>query len=181
MQSSLCYLSNAACSWSSKRKGAFPTNCNRRRLPGSSFIKLQYESVSKSFRTGCLERELQMVQLPATRCNCIAILWVSLVSFVTITLSVASQRVIIFVVASQRGFIFVVVYCVIDSVRKHLDTPSYCFKESFWKNLIFISLPEISVTETDIDVPSHFLHAERCYQQAPFLFVLHRLCTQFSA
>jgi hypothetical protein len=125
MQSSLCYLSNAACSWSSKRKGAFPTNCNRRRLPGSSFIKLQYESVSKSFRTGCLERELQMVQLPATRCNCIAILWVSLVSFVTITLSVASQRVIIFVVASQRGFIFVVVYFVIDSVRKLLDTPSY--------------------------------------------------------
>jgi hypothetical protein len=38
-------------------------------------------SVSKSFRTGRLERELQMVQLSATRCSCIAILWVSLVSF----------------------------------------------------------------------------------------------------
>jgi len=33
-----------------------------------------YESVSKSFRTGCLERELQMVQLSATRCIYIAIL-----------------------------------------------------------------------------------------------------------
>jgi len=33
-----------------------------------------YECVSKSFRTGRLERELQMVQLSATRCSCIAIL-----------------------------------------------------------------------------------------------------------
>jgi len=33
-----------------------------------------YEGVSKSFRTGRLEWELQMVQ-----CSCIAILWVSLV------------------------------------------------------------------------------------------------------
>jgi len=32
-----------------------------------------YESVSKSFRTtGRLERELQMVELSATRCNCMA-------------------------------------------------------------------------------------------------------------
>jgi len=34
----------------------------------------QSGGVSKSFRTGCLERELQMVQLSATRCSCIAIL-----------------------------------------------------------------------------------------------------------
>jgi hypothetical protein len=33
-----------------------------------------YEGVSKSFRTGLLERELQMVQLSATRCSFIAIL-----------------------------------------------------------------------------------------------------------
>jgi hypothetical protein len=65
-----------------------------------------------------LERELQMVQLSATRCSCIAILWVSLVSSAAITLCVASQRVFIIVVA--------VVYFVIDSVRKLLDTPSYC-------------------------------------------------------
>jgi hypothetical protein len=33
-----------------------------------------YKGVSKSFWTGCLEQELQMVQLSATRCSCIAIL-----------------------------------------------------------------------------------------------------------
>jgi hypothetical protein len=71
-----------------------------------------YEGVSKNFRIGLLERELQMVQLSATRCSCIAILCVSLVSFAAITLCVASQRV------------FIVVYFVIDSVRKLLDTPS---------------------------------------------------------
>jgi hypothetical protein len=56
-----------------------------------------YGGVSKSFRTGRLERELQMVQLSATRCSCIAILWVILVSFATITLRIASQRMFIFI------------------------------------------------------------------------------------
>jgi len=69
----------------------------------------------KSFRTGRLERELQTVQLSATSCSCIVILWVSLTSFVAITLCVASQRV----------FIGAVVYFVIDPVRKLLDTPTY--------------------------------------------------------
>jgi hypothetical protein len=61
------------------------------------------ECVSVSFRTGRLERELRMVQLSATRCSCVAI-----------TLCIASQRVFI-----------VVVYFVIDSVRKLLDTSLY--------------------------------------------------------
>jgi hypothetical protein len=39
-----------------------------------SFHIETYEGVSKSFRTGRLERELRMVQLSATRCSCIAIL-----------------------------------------------------------------------------------------------------------
>jgi hypothetical protein len=53
-------------------------------LPGNRPVKLvcafrpsykvTYEGVSKSFRTGHLERELQMVQLSATTCNYIAIL-----------------------------------------------------------------------------------------------------------
>jgi hypothetical protein len=55
-----------------------------------------------------------MVQLTATTCSSIAILLVSLVSFVAITLCVASQQVFI-----------VVVYFVIDSVRKLLVTPSW--------------------------------------------------------
>jgi hypothetical protein len=37
-------------------------------------VREVYEGVSKSFWTGRLERELQMVQLSATRCNCIGIL-----------------------------------------------------------------------------------------------------------
>jgi hypothetical protein len=37
-------------------------------------FSLVYEGVSKSFRTGRLDLELQMVELSATRCSCIAIL-----------------------------------------------------------------------------------------------------------
>jgi hypothetical protein len=80
-----------------------------------------YEGVSKSFRTDRLERELQTVQLSATKCSCTAILRVSLVSFVAITLCVASQRVYIAAAAAAA----VVVDFVIDTVRKLLDTPSY--------------------------------------------------------
>jgi hypothetical protein len=80
----------------------------------SSLFNLQHIRGSiKSLRTDRLKRELQMVQLSTTSCSCIAILWVSLVSFAAITLCISSQRV------------FVVVYFVIDSVRKLLDTPSY--------------------------------------------------------
>jgi hypothetical protein len=73
-----------------------------------------HASVSKSFRTGRLKPKLQMVQLSATRCSCITILWVSLVSFAAITLCVASQRAFI-----------VVVYFNNDSVWKLVDTSSY--------------------------------------------------------
>jgi hypothetical protein len=55
-----------------------------------------------------------MVEHSATRCSCISILWVSLVTFAAITLCVASQRV----------FIVVSIY-IIHSVRKLLDTPSH--------------------------------------------------------
>jgi len=34
----------------------------------------EYEGLTKSFRTGRVERELQMVQLSAITCSCIAIL-----------------------------------------------------------------------------------------------------------
>jgi hypothetical protein len=89
-----------------------------------------YEGVSNSFWIGRLERELQMVQLSVTRCSYIAILWVSLASFAAaITLCVASQRVFI-----------IVVYFVIESVRKLLDTSSYVWyvtiffgMESTWR------------------------------------------------
>jgi hypothetical protein len=77
---------------------------------GKSKVVHMYKGVSKSFRTGRLERKLQMVQLSATRCS-----WVSLVSFAAIALCVASQRV----------FTVVSICFVIYSVRKLMDTSSY--------------------------------------------------------
>jgi len=77
-----------------------------------TYIHTYIQELSKSFRTGRLKRELQMVELSSPRCSFIAILWVSLVSFAAITLYVASQRVI-----SK-----VSLYFAIDSVRKLLDT-----------------------------------------------------------
>jgi hypothetical protein len=63
-----------------------------------------YEGVTKRFGTGRLERELQMVQLCATWCSCITILWVSLVSFAAITLCVASERVFISLSTQSGNF-----------------------------------------------------------------------------
>jgi hypothetical protein len=86
-----------------------------------------YETVSKSFRTCRLTWEMQMVQLSATRCSCIAILWVSLVSFAAITLCVAFQRVVT----------VVSVYFVIDPVRKLLRPPPpnrICDKQTWHLN-----------------------------------------------
>jgi hypothetical protein len=46
-----------------------------------------------------------MVQLSANKCSCVAILWVSLLSFDTITLCVASERVfiVVYFVMTQSG------------------------------------------------------------------------------
>jgi hypothetical protein len=85
-------------------------NCNL-----EAILKFIYEGVSRSLLPCRLERELQILQLSATVCSYIAVLWASVVSFAAITLCVTSQRV----------FIVVSVYFVIDSVRKLLDTPSY--------------------------------------------------------
>jgi hypothetical protein len=65
-----------------------------------------------------------MVQLSATRCSYIAILRVSLVNFATITLCVASQRVIP----------KVSVYFVMDSVRKLLATWGSWFTHHLGRN-----------------------------------------------
>jgi len=64
-----------------------------------------YEGASRSFRTVHLEQELQMVQFCAIRCNCIAIWWVSLVSFAAMTLCIASQEMFIVVhsLSTQSG------------------------------------------------------------------------------
>jgi hypothetical protein len=94
-------------------------------LPSKFFIyffflpsKPECEGVSRSLQTGCLEQELQMVQLSAIRYSSAAILWISPVSFATITLCVASHWVFVVVVVVVVDFIF-------NSVQKILDTPSY--------------------------------------------------------
>jgi hypothetical protein len=88
-----------------------------------------YDGLSKRFRTGHVE--LQMVQLFATRCSCIAILWVSLVSFSAITLCVASRRVFIVVVISlstQSGN-FWIHPCILKSVGPRY--PGFYFEWSY--------------------------------------------------
>jgi len=75
----------------------------------------KYEGVSRSFRTGHLERELEIIQLSATRRSFTVILWVSLVSFDATTLFFSSEQ----------AFIVLSIYFFIDSVRKLLDSPSY--------------------------------------------------------
>jgi hypothetical protein len=85
--------------------------------------RMIYEGVCKSFQTGHLERELQMVQLSAIRCSYSAILWVSLVSFAAITLCIASQQVFIVVISLsiQSGnfwihpLMFIMVYVVLNT------------------------------------------------------------------
>jgi hypothetical protein len=64
-----------------------------------------YDGTSKSFRTGRLERELQMVQLSAPRCS-------NLVSLTDTTLCVASQQVsnvvcVYFVTETQSGNVWI--------------------------------------------------------------------------
>jgi hypothetical protein len=103
-----------------------------------------YDCVSKNFRTGRLERELHIVQLSATRCSCIATMWVSLASFAAITLCIASQRV----------FVVVSVYFVIDSVRKLLDTPSYTVSSIHTAASTYmpsLNIPEMSGPELQKD------------------------------
>jgi hypothetical protein len=85
------------CSPASRRLAMYPDIICLRMYKRSLWICIpiwswhSYMGASKCFRTDRLERELQMVQLSATRCSCIAILWVSLVIFAAITLCVASQ------------------------------------------------------------------------------------------
>jgi hypothetical protein len=89
-----------------------------------------HEGVFKSFRTGRLERELQMVQLSATRCSCIAILWSQYSEFCRHN--------------PLCCFSTSVYYCCLfryDSVRKLLDTPSYNSHRS--SRLTLYSIPAV--------------------------------------
>jgi hypothetical protein len=123
--------------------------------------------VSKSFQTDYLEQELQMVQLSATRCSCIAILWVFLVSFATITLCVASQWVFI-----------VVIHFIINSVWKLLDTPLYIgFCLCHWVDLQLFHMI-VGATFTHY-IPCHLrsLMASQLFQNFGYLFMWFPFCS----
>jgi len=80
------------------------------KLQANNFsARLEYEGVSKSFRTGRLERELQMIQISATRCY-----------FVSQSSEFCRHNPLCCFSTSDC-------YFVIDSVRKLSDTTSYIF------------------------------------------------------
>jgi hypothetical protein len=110
-----------------------------------------YEGLSKSFRTGRLERELQMAQLSATRWSCIAIWWVSLVSFAATNLCVASQRVFIvlllFISLSTRSGNFWI----------HLRTNVHSIFNFFFFYPVSIQVPSL-VVETPTKVSDNLLN-----------------------
>jgi hypothetical protein len=66
-----------------------------------------------------------MVQLSATRCSCIAILWVILVSFATISLCIPSQRV----------FVVISVYFVMTQFERFWIHP--CISPAFMLYCLF--------------------------------------------
>jgi hypothetical protein len=107
------------------RASRIKTIAKQRDSGGHIASALQNTGYGRLATTGRLERELQMVQLSATRCSCIAILWVSLVSSAAITpLCYFSTSV-----CSWCLFRY-------DSVPKLLDTPSYiCYLNSSVKNI----------------------------------------------
>jgi hypothetical protein len=101
---------------------------------------MEYEDVSRRFRTGRLERELQMVQFPA-----------SLVSFAIITPCVASRRVIP----------NVSVYFVMNSVRKLLDTHSY--NNKFQVHICSVSKPRVLMAPCTVTgAPRSYLPSVQC-------------------
>jgi hypothetical protein len=156
-----------------------------------------YEGVSKSFRTGRLERELQMLQLSATRCNCIAILWVSLVTFAVINLCVASQRVIPNVSVylfryrlspETFGYSLIIMPCVLSHASFLYEASSANFSAQFCVTWLYFLHPEVSTSwgskigeghDSDTKrTPVHFTHirsgafrstarVRRCIQKFP--------------
>jgi hypothetical protein len=106
-----------------------------------------------------------MVQLSATRYSCMAILWVSLVSFAAITLCVASQRVIP----------KVSIYFFINSFRKLLDTSSYSIFIRRWRDEYVKR--EQAWDNTTMSVYLKRSGAIRMYKFTVFLANYNILCT----
>jgi hypothetical protein len=105
-----------------------------------------HEGVSKSFRTGRLARELQMVQPSATKCICIATLWISLVSFAAITLCVASQRMFIVISLSTQSGNFWIHFRTALRKLSLLSSPGDCHCTTSYVHLC-ISVSKVSSSD----------------------------------
>jgi hypothetical protein len=155
--------------------------------PDSKTREGTYEGVSRSFRTGILEQELQMVQLSATKCSCITILWAILVSFVTITLRVASQRVFIVVISlsTQSGNFWrrprkkhalsgiqVVVFWVVTPC----DHPASVFRMKLEVAMCSEMLVSCYPTTRRHNQADHDLNLHRCENLKPSSVEVHPTC-----
>jgi hypothetical protein len=120
-----------------RRKESISPNWNFGWFPSSKTaliiwecLGVLYEGVSKSFQIGLMEEVLQMLQLSATRCSCIAVLWVGLVSFAAITFCVASQRmfIVVYFVMTQFGNLWIHSCILKPSYYRHigLQVQSMC-------------------------------------------------------
>jgi hypothetical protein len=143
--------------------------------------------VSKSFRTGLLERELQMVQPSATRCSCIAILWVSLVSFVAITLCVVSQRVFIVVISlwlSPETFGYTLVHIFLPWGRCHLHSSptlygfaELCLVSSHCETWIIQKVAVQRLAFRNREIPGPNIDPEVAYRDLfSWAFSVQRMC-----
>jgi hypothetical protein len=70
-----------------------------------------------------------MVQLSATRCSCIAILWVSLMSFTAIAFYVASQWVFVLSLSTQSGNFLIHPCTLLPSTRRSSEWPLFRFSD----------------------------------------------------
>jgi hypothetical protein len=117
-----------------------------------------------------------MVKLSDTRCSFVAILWVSLVSFATVTLCVASQRVSIFVsiyfFMTQSGNLWIhprksipVISCSIDTASLNNQLAVQVFQYVMTQLLTYADATEGQTMTSEVQGridDHHFAKTEEC-------------------
>jgi hypothetical protein len=112
--------------------------------------KYTYKGVSKSFRTDRLQRELQMLQPSATKCSCIAIFWVSIVSFAAITFLLLLNEclfLLLFISLSTQSGNFWIHPCVYWHGVILLDQHNYAWTVKIWQKTCRLTLYVIQMVK----------------------------------